>query len=102
MAKRIISIIAVVILAGLYIATMISAILTTPATKSLFIGSLTMTIIAPVVLWIFMALYRRAHKDDDKNITMTEMRRYRKRIKQGESPEKIAKEIEEKYKTEEN
>jgi hypothetical protein len=61
-----------------------------------------MTIIAPVVLWIFMALYQRAHKDDDKNITMTEMRRYRKRIKQGESPEKIAKEIEEKYKTEEN
>ncbi|MCR5823707.1 MAG: SART-1 family protein [Lachnospiraceae bacterium] len=97
MAKRIVSLIAVVILVGMYIATMICAILATPQTHSMFIGSLVLTVIIPIVLWVFLTLYKRAHKDDDKNITMAEMRKYRKRIRQGEAPEDIAKEIEEKY-----
>ncbi len=102
MAKRVISILTVVILVGMYIATLVCAILATPAAKTLFVGSLVLTVTAPVVLWIFMALYKRAHKDDDKNITASEMRKYKKRIRQGEAPDKIAKEIEEKYNIKEN
>lgn len=97
MVKRIVALIAVVLLAGMYIATFVCALLATPASKSMFLGCLVMTVIVPILLWVFLALYKRAHKDDDRNITMAEMRKYRKRIRQGESPEKIAKEIEEKY-----
>ncbi len=102
MAKRIISLAVVVLLIGMYIATMICAILSTPATKGMFFGSLMLTMIVPIVLWIFLAVYKRVHKDDDKNISMSEMRKYKKRIKQGEAPEDIAKEIEEKYNIKEN
>ncbi len=97
MAKRIVSLIAVVILAAMYVATLICAILATPGAQSMFIGCLVLTVVIPILLWVFLTLYKRAHKDDDKNITMAQMRKYRKRIKAGEDPEKIAKEIEEKY-----
>ena len=43
-----------------------------------------------------------AHANDDKQITMEEMRKYNKRLKQGEDPEKIAKEIDERYGVNEN
>ncbi|MCR5822914.1 MAG: hypothetical protein K6G60_00625 [Lachnospiraceae bacterium] len=97
MVKRIIAVATVVILLGMYGATLICAILSTPATKNMFLGCLILTLVVPVVMWIFLALYKRAHADDDKNITMAEMRRYKKRMKNGESAEAIAKEIEEKY-----
>ena len=99
MVKRVISIICIVILGGLYIATFVCALLATPAAKNMFMGSLILTVLVPIFMWIFMALYKRAHMDDDRNISMAEMRKYRKRMKQGEDPEKIAKEIEEKYET---
>ncbi len=97
MVKRIVALAAVVLLAGMYIATLVCAVLATPTAKSMFIGSLVLTVAVPIILWVFMALYKRAHRDDDKNISVSEMRKYQKRIKQGESPDKIAKEIEEKY-----
>ncbi len=102
MAKRIVSLALVVVLIGMYIATMICAILSTPETKGMFYGSLIMTMVVPIVLWFFLGMYKRVHKDDDKNISLSEMRKYKKRIKQGESPEDIAKEIEEKYNIKEN
>ncbi len=99
MVKRVISIIAVALLLGMYAATMVCAIMATPNSQNMFLGSLVLTIVIPIILWVFLALYKRAHRDDDKNISISEMRKYRKRIKNGESPEKIAKEIEEKYNT---
>jgi uncharacterized protein YacL len=97
MVKRIVALAAVVLLVGMYIATLVCAVLATPEAKSMFVGSLVLTVAVPVILWVFMALYKRAHRDDDKNISISEMRKYQKRIKQGEAPDKIAKEIEEKY-----
>ncbi len=97
MAKRIISIVAIVILVGMYIATLVSAALATPNSKSMFMGCLVLTVVVPIILWVFMALYKRAHANDDKDISLSEMRKYKKRIKKGESPEAIANEIEEKY-----
>lgn len=97
MMRRIIAWLGIVLLAGMYIATLVCAIISTPATRGLMFASLGMTIIIPVVMWIFIRLYDRAHANDDKQISASEMRKYNKRIKNGEDPEKIAKEIDERY-----
>ncbi|MCQ2538408.1 MAG: hypothetical protein MJ124_08410 [Lachnospiraceae bacterium] len=97
MVKRIFAWIGIALLAGVYIATFICAILATPATAGMVYASLGMTIIVPVVMWVFIRMYDRAHANDDKQISASEMRKYNKRIKAGEDPEKIAKEIEERY-----
>ena len=48
------------------------------------------------MIWIFLKVYEVAHRND--GISVSEMRKINKRLKKGENPEKIAKEIEEKYK----
>ncbi len=95
--KRIAAIIALGLIAAMYIATLVAALMATPATKNLFVASATMTVFAPIVAWIFIRLYALAHKDDDKNISMSEMRKINKRLRSGEDPDKIAEEIDEKY-----
>lgn len=97
MIKRIVAWLGIILLAGVYIATFVCALISTPATKGLMFASLGMTIIVPVVMWVFIRLYDRAHANDDKQISASEMRKYNKRIKNGENPEDIAKEIEERY-----
>ncbi len=97
MVKRIIAWFGIILLAGLYIATFVCALISTPATRGLMFASLGMTVIVPVVLWVFIRLYDKAHQKDDKQISASEMRKYNKRIKNGEKPEDIAKEIEERY-----
>ncbi len=97
MAKRIASITAVLILAGMYIATFVASVTASEFKSNMFFGCLILTITVPIVLWIFIALYKYAHKNDNNEISLSEMRKYHKRIKNGEDTDKIAKEIEEKY-----
>lgn len=56
--KRVLAMIGVVILAGLYVATLISAILATPATDDFFKASLLATIIVPLLIYVYMLIYR--------------------------------------------
>lgn len=63
----------------------------------MFMASLVATVIIPIVLYIFIALDKIARRNVPEGISLKEMRQYNKRIKNGEDPEKIAKEIEEKY-----
>ncbi len=102
MFKRILAMAGIVLLVGTYIATLVCAITATPAAKGMFFTSLGMTIVVPVIMWVLIRLYDMAHANDDKQITMEEMRKYNKRLKQGEDPEKIAKEIDERYGVNEN
>lgn len=97
MAKRVAAFIGLGLLAVLYILTLVSAILAKPNATGLFMASVGTTIIVPIVIWVFVMLYKRAHQDDDKQITLSEYKRYNKRIKQGEDPQKIAEEIDKKY-----
>lgn len=96
MAKRIIAWIGIGLIILMYLFTAISAVLAKPETNQLFMASIVMTIIVPIVIWAFLKMYEVAHKND--GISMSEMRNINKRLKNGESPEQIAKEIEEKYK----
>ncbi len=60
--KKIFAIAGVVLLLGMYLLTFISAILATPNTHSLFLGSLAATIIVPIFLYAYMLIYKVVYK----------------------------------------
>ncbi len=97
MLKRVFAIIGVALLAAVWIIYGIAAFTVTKNTEGLLYGALAVTILVPIVMWFLIRMYDLAHRNDDKNISMSEMRKYQKRIKNGESPEKIAEEIDRKY-----
>lgn len=69
--KRILALAGVVLLAGLYLATLVSAIFTTPAAKDFFRISLLATIIIPLIIYIYMLVYHLLSKnkqDDEKEV----------------------------------
>ena len=99
MIRRIIAIAGIVLLILLYGASFILAILARPEAHQLFMASLVATIFIPVVLWAALKLHENAQQKN--GMTMHEMRKLNKRLKAGESPEKIAEEIEKKYGTQE-
>lgn len=96
MGKRIIAWIGIGLIIIMYLLTAIFAILARPETNQLFMASLVMTIIVPIMIWAFLKMYEVTHQNN--GISVKEMRNINKRLKQGENPEQIAKEIEEKYK----
>ncbi|MDD3204975.1 MAG: hypothetical protein PHS74_04465 [Lachnospiraceae bacterium] len=63
--KQISAIIAIVILVGLYVATFIFAITDSPNSGRMFQASLFATIGIPILLWIWLCLYRAITKKDE-------------------------------------
>lgn len=96
MFKRIVAWIGIVLIGVMYLLTAIFSMLAKPEANGLFMASLVMTIFIPIMIWIFLKVYEIAHRND--GISVSEMRKINKRLKKGENPEQIAKEIEEKYK----
>ncbi len=69
--KRILALAGVILLAGLYLATLVAAIFTTPAAKDFFRISLLATIIIPLIIYIYMLVYHLLSKnkqDDEKEV----------------------------------
>ncbi|MFG6328149.1 MAG: hypothetical protein K1W06_01530 [Lachnospiraceae bacterium] len=64
--KRIFAGAGVALLLGMYILTFISAVLATPNTHSLFLGSLAATIIVPIFLYAYTLIYKVVYKDKGK------------------------------------
>lgn len=95
MVKRIAAWIGIGLIVVMYLLTAITSVLARPEANGLFMASLVLTLIVPLLLWMFIKLYEAAHRND--GISMSEMRKINKRIKAGEDPNKIAKELEEKY-----
>ena len=95
MGKRIAAWIGIGLIAVMYLLTIVAAVTARPETMGLFMASIILTILIPIILWLFIKMYEAAHKND--GISVSEMRKINKRIKNGENPEEIAKEIEEKY-----
>lgn len=73
--KRILALITIVILVGLYIATLIAAIAHTPNSNSLFMGALFASVILPVLLFAIFHTYdiikgiheKKAAKEQDNS-----------------------------------
>ena len=67
--KSLLAITGIVLLIGMYIFTLVCAIIKTPFAKSLFMASLYCTIVIPVFIYIFMMVTKylkgRGIKDDD-------------------------------------
>lgn len=95
MVKRIAAWLGIGLIVVMYLFTIISAVLARPETLGLFMASLVLTIMVPIILWSFLRMYELSHPKNE--MTSAEMRKINRRIKAGEKPEKIAKEIEEKY-----
>ena len=56
-----------VVLLGMNPLTFISAILATPATHALFLGSLSATIIIPIFLYAYTLIYKMVYKKKDED-----------------------------------
>ncbi len=95
MGKRIAAWIAIVVIGLCYLVSAIAAVMARPEAMQLFIISLFVTVFVPIVLWVFIKLYENVHKND--GITVKELKEMEKRVANGENPEELAKEIEEKY-----
>ncbi len=99
--KQIFAAIGLLLLVGMYVLSIVLACFAKPGAEGMFMASLVATVIIPIVLYIFIALDKWAKQNAPEGISLKEMRQYNKRIKNGEDPEKVAKEIEEKYGIEE-
>ncbi len=64
--KKIIAIIGIVILCGLYIATLIAALFTSPQTPQLFKACVYATIVVPVMFYAYLLMYRVLKKKSDE------------------------------------
>ncbi|MDK2807722.1 MAG: hypothetical protein PWP24_455 [Clostridiales bacterium] len=65
-SQRIVAVIGIIVLVSLYIATLISAIFTTPATKGLFMACIFSTVAIPVMIYAYMLVYRLLKKKRDE------------------------------------
>lgn len=61
--RRIGALAGVAVLFGIYVVTLISAILQKESTGGLFIASLYCTFVVPVWVFVLQAIYNRTHKD---------------------------------------
>ena len=95
--KQIVAVTGIVLLLGLYIVSIVLACLAKPGAANMFMASLVATVLIPIVLYLFLMLDRLAKRNAPKGMSYTEVREYNKRLKNGEDPETLAREIEEKY-----
>lgn len=65
--KQVLAVTAVVLLLGLYVCTLIFALMKGPGAGALFRGCLAATILLPVLLYAFILVYRRA-KDKNREL----------------------------------
>lgn len=87
----------VVVLLGMYVVSLLLAIFSKPGANDLLMASVYMTFFIPLFLYFLLTLDKLAKRNRPEGMSYSELRKYNKRIKNGEDPEKIAKEIEEKY-----
>lgn len=75
-SKQIVAIVGIVLLALLYIVTLVLAIIGTEATSKWFVLSLMATIFVPIIIWIYTWLYgkmtgKKTIADSDVSLSQT-------------------------------
>ena len=66
MKKRVLATAAIVILAGLYAACLVLALIHSDAAFKLLQLTLVMTVLVPVTAYVAMMFYKLSHRDDEK------------------------------------
>lgn len=97
--RQIVALCGIILLVGMYGMSLVAACLARPEAADLFLASLALTVLIPILLYVLL-MFSRLSKGDGaqgKGMKYSELRRYNKRMKNGEDPEALAKEIEERY-----
>ena len=66
-AKQVFAILGIALLVGLYVATLVFAIIDNPQTYTMLGISIGATIVIPVMLWVMGVFLRIAKKDDEES-----------------------------------
>lgn len=62
--KRVAAIVGVVLIASMYLISLLSAFIATEYSNGLFLASIFSTIVIPIMIWWFLAVYKWVHKND--------------------------------------
>lgn len=62
-ARQIAAIIGIVLLVGMYVATLITALFASEYAHGMFMASLFSSLVVPVMIYMFMQFYKWTHKD---------------------------------------
>jgi len=65
--KRILAILGIVVLVGMYIVTLVMAFINKPGMTSWFNASLFCTIIIPILIWVYIKAYEWTKKKKDSD-----------------------------------
>lgn len=65
--KRILAVIGIVLLVAMYLSTLVFAFLDRSASMNLFKASIAMTILFPVLIYVYTVIYKRATKNQDED-----------------------------------
>ena len=63
--KRIAAIIGLVLIASMYLISFLSALFATEYSYGLFMASIFSTIVIPIMIYLFIVVYKMVHKKDD-------------------------------------
>lgn len=66
--KRVLAWIGIIILSGLYLATLILALIGSSMAQALFRGAFAATVLFPVLLYAFQLIYRLLKQNDDPSV----------------------------------
>lgn len=69
--KRIAAIIGIILLASMYLISLLSAFFAKEYSGGLFLASLFSTLVIPILIWWFITIYKWVHKNDSKSDTET-------------------------------
>ncbi len=63
--KRIAAIIGLVLIVSMYLISFLSALFATEYSYGLFMASIFCTIVIPIMIYLFIAVYKMVHKNDE-------------------------------------
>ena len=72
--RRIMAIIGIIILVGLYVTTLLLAVFGNENTTPWFMASIAATLVLPILLWVYGWIYKRLKTDMDDVRNKTEIR----------------------------
>jgi hypothetical protein len=63
--KRIAAIVGIVLIASMYLVSLLSAFFATKYSNGLFLASVFSTIVIPIIIWWYITIYKWVHKNDE-------------------------------------
>lgn len=91
-AVRIMAILGIVVLLGMYVATLIAAVTASPYASTMFMGCLLCTVFVPIFLHILTRMFIMMSEKKEGSITLHELHQQRKELKKENAAEDGAKE----------